>query len=143
MRDVTVYIAASSSEIDRVLNWSAALRYAGVRVVSTWPETIALVGDANPRDATRQQRREWVRQDLAEVDNSRLVWFLVPPIDKPTRGAWVELGYNLGAWTWDSKGETRLVCSGDTKQSIFCALGEEFASDEEAFAWIVERAGRS
>ena len=52
---------------------------------------------------------------------------LVPPVDAPTRGAWGESCYAHAL-------ARPLVFSGDTKQSVFCALGDEYESDEDAFS---------
>lgn len=127
-----VYIAASSADIERVIAWTAALREVGVGVVSTWPATVAAVGAGNPRDATRAQRQQWSETDLEEVNDAALIWFLVPSLDKQTRGAWIEVGFAhaLG---------TEIVASGDVRQSIFLALGDEYETDREAFAAIAAR----
>jgi nucleoside 2-deoxyribosyltransferase len=122
-----VYLAAASSDLDRVDRWAAALAATGVRVVSTWPANVRSVGSANPREASRLDRARWAERCLAEVRAAHVVWFLVPPIDKPTRGAWFEIGYALAQ-------SQAVVASGDTRQSIFCAVADyEYASDAEAF----------
>lgn len=125
-----VYISASSADIKRVEGWTDRLGLAGITVVSTWPAVIAASGaDANPRNATRMERLQWSNQDLAEVMKCDLVWFLMPSTDTPTRGAWLEVGYA------HAKGKA-LVFSGDTKQSVFGAIGPEFDEDIDAFATI-------
>ncbi len=125
----SVYVAASSTDTARAQEWVDRLGLAGINVVSTWLNTIASVGEANPREATKQQRAGWSAADLGELRACDLLWFLVPPADKPTRGAWLEVGFAEAAGKL-------LVCSGDTKQSIFCALGDEYAHDVDAFAHI-------
>src|SRR4051812_33663234 len=126
-----VYIAASPSDLERVDHWTARLAAAGIVVVSTWPAVVRAAGAGNPRDATKEQRASWAAADLLEVGGADLVWLLVPA--KPSFGAGFECGYA-------SHGPVRagLVSSGDTRSSIFTALGHEFDTDEEAFAWIVE-----
>jgi hypothetical protein len=128
----TVYIAASSADIDRAEHWRDRLVAVGVRVVGTWMANIRTVGDANPRTASADLRSYWSRTCLEQVADADAFWLLVPGADKPTAGAWIELGYALGC-------DLRIVCSGDTKRSIFCALGDEYASDEDAFAAVVAR----
>lgn len=130
-----IYISAASTpdQIGRVATWARRLKEANVEVVSTWPETVAAAaGVGNPRGAETRQRRQWSWIDLAEVGSADALWFMVPPADVQTRGAWVELGvaYTHGI---------RIVSSGDTKQSIFTALGEEYETDEEAFDALVRR----
>lgn len=124
-----VYIAASSMELERVDYWAAQLVAAGIEVSSTWPISVREHG-ANPRESSNRQRSVWALRCLDEIRESYVVWFLVPPLDKPTRGAWAELqlAYSL---------DIVLICSGDTRQSVFCALGEEYATDVEAFNRIV------
>lgn len=137
-----VYIAAASvsSEIDRVERWAAKLKEIGIEVVSTWPQNIRDVGVANPRDATREQRKEWAETCADQVARANALWLMSPPGETPerygihTRGAWVELGiaYATGA---------DIVCSGDTKQTIFTALAaNEDYDDHVAFAAITQLA---
>lgn len=128
-----IYIAASSSDLERVDRCAAGAHAAGLLVVSTWPVTVRKVGNANPRDAVRGDRCKWALEDLAELQLADVVWFLVPPVSQPTRGAWIEMGYAIHA----GKG---LVASGDTKQSIFTALGAEFHTDDAALAFLIDHA---
>lgn len=134
-RPYRVYIAAASvpSEIERVDRWAAKLTAAGIEVVSTWPRNIREVGAANPREATREQRRRWAEACIGQVDATDVLWLMCPPIGVQTRGAWSEL-----ARAYDS---ATIISSGDTTQSIFTALGEECTTDDFAFARIIEESG--
>ena len=125
-----IYVAGASDEtqIVRVKRWSANLTKAGWQVVSTWIENIGAVGSANPRDASQQARLRWAATCLSEVRQADAFWFLVPP-PVATSGAWVEL-----ATAYESS--LTIVCSGDTKRSIFTALGHEEEYDEDAFRWL-------
>lgn len=127
-----VYLAGSSLDMDRARKWHGRLTEAGVWVCSTWIENISRVGQPNPRDASAQDRRKWATGCLNEVSKAAVMWSLVPDGDRPlhTKGKWAELGYAYGI-------AIPIVCSGDTKSSIFCALGYEYASDEDAFAHVV------
>lgn len=160
-----VYVAGSSDEIDRARRWIAALRTDGIHVTSSWPENVAAVGSANPRDAATPDRARWANNCVDELVRAELIWFLAPAPTKrrdpcccPTmqvpaepdemlyghdpdcpatneprpnhgRGAYFEAGYAIA-------GGMHAVVSGDTKQSIFNALAHEFATDDEAFAFI-------
>lgn len=124
-----LYIAGSSAEIERARAWHELARAEGFEVLSTWVEVITQVGEGNPRDATVDARSGWSAEDLRQVANADVVWFLVPPKGKETRGAWLEIGFALAQ-------QIPLFCSGDTKQSIFCALGREFENDREAWEAI-------
>lgn len=126
-----VYIAASSRDLPRAIRWRDALLEARLTVVSTWIESVQAEGEANPANATREQRQAWASRCYSEIRSANVLWLLAPPADAPTCGAWCELG---AAET----GYAIVVCSGPgINRSIFCALGEEYASDFEAFAAIV------
>lgn len=126
-----VYVAGSSQDTNRVRFWIERLKANNVEVVSTWVDVIDKVGLANPYDATVVQRQEWSELDLAEVMSADVVWVLVPPPTYSTKGAWVEAGFSYAK-------DKRLIFSGDTKQSIFCALGEEYVHDDAAFNDVLE-----
>lgn len=134
-----VYLSGSSAppEIDRVALWHNRLTKAGIHVVSTWPAVIAASGSVgNPRDASCDQRRDWSQVDLAEVRSADVLWFLVPEPSTPTRGAWLEMGVAI------ERG-TVLISSGDTKQSIFTALGDEYGTDAEAYVALLALSARN
>jgi hypothetical protein len=135
-----IYVAGASSEIERAEKWMAALREAGVEVTSSWPEIIREVGAANPMEASREDRLLWSAQDLAEVSNSNVFWFLLPE-GKPTAGAYTEFGYAvfMGAAASEARnaGITGaplfwIIVSGE-ETSIFTALADHFGTDEQAF----------
>lgn len=123
-----VYVAASSDELDRARYWMTMLSNIGAGVTSEWAEIIAEVGTANPRDAATERRFKWSANDLASVAESDMVWFLVPK-ESAGRGAYYETGFARAAGI-------PVISSGDTKQSIFNAQGKEFATDDEAFAYL-------
>lgn len=132
-----VYIAAASTsdQIERVTTWTNRLTKAGIAVVSTWPSTVTAVGAGNPRDASADARRRWSAQDLHEVGSADALWLMCPPDGGATRGAWVELGC---AYTR----ALLIVSSGDTRQTIFTALGTEYDTDAGAFSGLVLVAAR-
>lgn len=125
-----IYIAASSNDIARATIWHQRAIAQGIQTTSAWLDVIKEAGDANPRDASDRDRAAWAYDDLQGVHRADLFWLLVPPIDKPTRGAWIEFGFAQAR-------NKRIICSGDTKQSIFSAIGTEFADDEWAFAFLL------
>lgn len=122
-----IYIAASSHplEIARAKSVRERLIARGHVITSTWIENVEAVGAANPRNASKRERSVWMRRCLDEVCASDALLFLVPPLDRPTRGAWMELDRAIAKCR-------EVVCSGDTLQSIGCALGLETDSDDEA-----------
>lgn len=129
MTDSLVYLAGSAAELERCRHWHSRLIQAGITVVSTWIASVTRVGCSNPRDAAVADRLRWSETCLIEVRRADVLWLLVPSVTAPTRGAWVELGYASAI-------EKRIVLSGDTRQSIFTALGDEHETDEQAFAAI-------
>jgi nucleoside 2-deoxyribosyltransferase len=88
-----VYVAGSSKELARAQAVMAKLEEHDIHVMSTWPKVIGKVGAANPADATIEQLTKWTLRDLAEVEESDILALLLPAMDVPTVGAWVELGY--------------------------------------------------
>lgn len=136
-----VYVAAASSEIERAEKQMAALHEAGIEVTSTWPEIIRKVGAANPMTASREDRAMWAATDLSEVSSSTVFWLLIPPPGIATDGANVEYGYAtlLGAMAQEARlaGVNapiyRIITSG-MERSIFTALSQHFATDDEALA---------
>lgn len=135
----SVYVAASSEEIDRATMAMAALRDRGVVVTSTWPDVIASQsGVSNPRDADRLDRMRWSVTDLQQVGAAGILW-LLSPSNGTGRGAYAELGFAYGC-PLGGEHPRAIVVSGDTKQSIFSALGYEFKTDAEAFEFVVKLA---
>jgi hypothetical protein len=126
-----VYVAGSSTpdEMDRVEGIASTLIAYGIEVVSSWPASVRAQGEGNPPNASRVDRLAWSSRCIAEVIDADVVLFLVPRA-YPTSGAWFELAIG-----W-SHGK-RLVCSGVTTKSIFCATAEEFVSDLDAIAHVV------
>jgi hypothetical protein len=128
----TVYIAASSADIERAEHWRDRLIAAGVTVTSSWMANVRKVGAGNPRDASDAQRNAWSTQCLIEVVESDVLWLLVPPAGVDTVGAWWEAGAASVSDVW-------IVASGDTRRTIFTARGVEYLDDETAFAAVLAR----
>lgn len=126
-----VYVAAATAAAAaaRVTAAIASLRAEGFVVTCTWPEVVAGVGSANPREASAGDRRGWSTQCLNEIDAADAVWFLVPTAPLTTCGGWWEAAYAYS-------NHKHVVFSGDTKQSVFCALGVELATDAAALAHL-------
>lgn len=133
-RPFAVYVAAASTdgEIHRAKYMVAVLRAAGIRVTSTWLDVVEQHG-TNPRDASHLDRRAWSLKDLEEIESADAVWFLAPPPGVTTRGGWFEIGYGYAL-------DKHVVSSGDTKQSIFTALGHERERDLDAHRLLLELA---
>lgn len=131
---MNVYIAAASAEIERADHWARRLRAAGIGCTSSWIENVRRVGAGNPVDAGADKRRGWSLGCLADVEGSDALWLLAPPADVVTFGAWVELGYAFSR-------DKLLVSSGLDARSIFGALGLEFTTDLDAYAFICAHAG--
>ncbi len=122
-----IYVGASSQEIDRAEAWMAALEAAGLIVTSTWAKTIRIVGDANPRDASKMDRSSWATADITEIADADILWFLAPgKAEYSGRGGYFEAGYAHAIGK-------AVVVSGDVLQSIFNALHDEYLNDSDAF----------
>lgn len=128
------YLAGASAELELCKHWRDRLRAAGVEITHDWIATIEAVGDANPADASREQRAKWADEDLDGVANADVFWLLMPP---PGRGwgAGVELGYAVGRKDYGT--HVTIVVSGDDSHTIFGGLAPHyFATHEEAFHHI-------
>lgn len=145
----TIYVAAASSEIERAKAVMSSLRAIGFEVVSDWPEMIEAAkrehGDnaANPTNATDEQRLEWAMHDLHQVARARALWILLP-IDKPTIGAWVELGatvaFSIVEQTFAPNEANRYTISSgpNPKRTIFTAFTDHYETDEAAFEFLAK-----
>lgn len=127
---ISVYIAGATADLERAEAMRRVLlTIDGVTVTSTWTDVVRARGHGNPREASADARRGWSQTDLAQVAQAKVLLFLVPLPEQPTRGAWVELGYAYAM-------NKIIVSCGDTRQSIFAALGVEFALDWAAVEYI-------
>lgn len=130
-----VYVAGASAEIDQCEHWMGRLRALGHRISYDWCANIRRVGNANPREATEEQRHEWSRTDIDAALVSDVFWLLMPT--RPTVGAWVEFG------AVRQTGGPRTLVSGDWRASIFTSLADErFDKHEDALDWIVRNERR-
>ncbi len=120
-----MYVAGSSDPLERprvrrVMDTIAAMP--GCALALDWLAAIEAAGSANA-GLTLEQRRHYARANLKAIATADGFVFLAPVT--VTRGAWLELGYALDC-------AAPVVCSGATKQSIFCSLVTEVESDEDA-----------
>lgn len=125
-----VYIAAASAEIERAERVAGKLAAAGIQITSSWMRQVRRAGAANPREASSGQRRTLAVGCLSEVGDSDVVLLLMPPVGTETIGAYWEAGYARSL-------SARIILSGDTKRSVFSALGEEYETDDEAIQAII------
>lgn len=139
MRD-GVYVATSSKEIDRASRWMSALRAKGIKVTSTWIDVISAQpnGEANPRDASDEQKQTWCLKDVREALGSQVFWLLMPE-GPMSFGASFEYGFYV-ALSPDLEQAAHVV-SGDYRKSIFTSFSTCFDTDEAAFAAILSLLG--
>lgn len=126
----SVYVAGGSSEAELCASWMQRLRDAGHTIAVDWVANIRAVGDANPREASENDRYRWTEDDLDGASDADVFWLLVP--EKPSIGCWVELG-------WCSRvSGAQIIVSGDWRKSIFTSLADaRYDTHDEAFAAIV------
>jgi hypothetical protein len=90
---IKVYVAGASSERHtRAIPVIAKLRAAGVQITHDWTDDPGFGVD--PSQYTRKMARESARLDQKAVEAADCVLLLAP--NKPSTGAWVELGIALG-----------------------------------------------
>jgi len=115
-KSFTVYVAASSRELERAEGAIQALKDLGHTVVHDWPALVRAVGSANPRHASDDKRMMWASEDLNGVSDADVFWLLMPNVEGGF-GAGVELGYAIA-------GQGAIVCSGPVKRSIFTVYAD-------------------
>lgn len=124
-----VYLAGAVAEIERADKWLKTLRARGIRVTSTWVDSVRKEGVSNPAD--NRLRYKYARKDVQEIEDAwrdnGLLWMLAPLEPNVSHGAYFELGYAT------ARGMARIV-SGEYLRSIFTSLATFHThSDELAF----------
>lgn len=127
-----VYIAGASAEAERCRYWMDRARNAGVDLSLDWLLMIEEKG-AN-EDLDEPDRKPAASECLDAIDFATIVWVLAPERETQSIGPWVEMGYALAT-------HKRVIVSGDTKRSIFCALADEFPNDAAAFSGLCALVG--
>lgn len=88
----SIYVAGASAEIELVRGYMRRLESAGLRIAYDWPAGIdahgglANEGVPNPKKVAEG--------DIRGIEAATIFWLILP--EKPTIGAWVELGIALG-----------------------------------------------
>lgn len=131
-----VYVAGSSAELPRAKEAIAACGARGWEVTLDWPALVEKHGGRANRGLSHDERSVAANLTLNAVCRADVFWLLVPSIDAPSRGCWVELGTALHV-----ADVAMVVCSGDTEQSVFCVNLIEKKTDAQALAVIDENAG--
>lgn len=145
MTTTRVYVAGSSREIDRARAAIAVLRAAGVEIWGDeWITDVERWGSGGETlsDADRAAR---ARRACHAIENVDVILVLWP--HTASAGAWIELGYALreGGATADLQ---IVIAGGDSIWHSLVRAHERWVegyvaeTDEEAIAWIVERARR-
>jgi hypothetical protein len=131
---MAIYLAGSSSEPERALQWARNLGALGIVVTSSWPSECARVagqgGELNP---SGDMGSEIARQCVAELERSTHLWLLAPL--HHSAGCWWEFGYASARGLYT-------VISGDThRRSVFSALTcSQHLQDKHAFDLLVDLA---
>ena len=138
----SVYVAASSKEMPRAKRVMELLRKSGLIVTSTWCEEIDKVGQANPLDASEDDRVRWSETDLNEVEAADCLLHLYPLVGSGF-GSGVELGTMLTLRKHSEPSSPKFVISvGENRRSsIFTALADvQCDTDDEGIAAVVRLA---
>jgi hypothetical protein len=123
-----IYVCGGSSEMDLIASYMQKLRAMGHTITHDWVATIRAAGEANPRNATHKQRDKWSTEDLNGVNESSLMWVILPA--KTSFGCAFEAGYAVGM------GEN-VIMSGDWRATIFSSKANaRFNEHDHALEWI-------
>ncbi len=141
-----VYVAASSSEMERAKLAIEMLAAVGIECTSRWYATIVAVGEGNPADATHADRLQWAQDNLDDIKRSDVVWMLVPSPGVMSHGAFFELGFTRGLRapvpevllpkvidmslvSWEAPA---IVASGGDHRWVFVALADRVEPNDAA-----------
>lgn len=130
---VKIYVAAASSEIERVERAHKALKNIGAKLLSEqWVESVKAATKAGLRDdgLELRKRRAHSLADLAGVETADVFWILVPGSGHASIGAWVELGYAIAS------AKSAFASGKSCGCTIFTSLVREFETDEQALSAI-------
>lgn len=127
---MSVYIAAASSDHERVARWVRIIRAnADLKLRSSWVDTAHKWAGQDARMPLEDQRNV-ANHDLQELLNSTIIWQLAP--STPSAGASTELGAALVLR------KTVIVSGPACANSIFTSLAtKRFYSDEDAYRELV------
>lgn len=129
-----LYVAGSSTEMDRADGFMLLARAAGWKVTHDWVEVIRDSGhepNPNPADMALHDARAFAMDDLFGVREAATFVLLCPRDGSPARGAYVEFGYAIALR------KRCLVVLSPNCNSIFHAMAtHRVDSDEGAIAWL-------
>lgn len=135
MKLASVYVAASSSDLERAERWTKALNALGIQTTNTWIEEVKQHGGGNPNGASETDRKRWANQDLKGVEDADILWCLLPSPGTFSHGAFFELGFAY------AQGR-QVVTSGQLDpHSIFLSLTEHSQEDLLGFCQVIKRSG--
>ena len=126
---MNLYVAGSSLELQRARAAMDAAQAAGYSIALDWVSDIEACGGVANEGHDDDTRGVIAQTCLHAVRHADLLWLLAPV--ERSAGCWGELIYAFASGT-------RIIASGPTKQTVFCALAEvELDTDAEALAWLV------
>lgn len=128
----SVYVAGASKKLERAKHWMDELEKTGIRVTHDWTKAVEKYGSCGA-ELSLAEKWFFARADLRGIDEAHVVWLLAPPVEATSIGMWIEFGYAL-----NTVGKKILVSPPVSDRCIFSTLAQvlEFASDDEAFAFI-------
>ena len=127
-----IYVAGASADIDIIETWMRRLEEADFDITFDWTKQVRTVGAANPRDASYEDRLQWVTPNRNGVLQAEFFWLLMP-VNSPSIGCWIEYGMA----TKSMFNRPIVFVSGDVGSTIFSALADHrFHNHEAAFQAI-------
>jgi hypothetical protein len=129
----TIYIAASSEELERAGRAFAAARAVGFEIAHDWIADVEREGSSN--DVPEDVAIRCADADLRAAIAAQHFWALSTN-DYSSRGQHVEIGGRLA-----TAGRTSIVLSGPPVPCIFLAGVLRFNTDNEALAYLRGKAG--
>jgi nucleoside 2-deoxyribosyltransferase len=136
---IFVYIAGSSTELDRMQKLAAAIDthnqlnpLSRIEITGKWWDVIQARGEANPINAPFHERAAYASDDIAAVKEADFLLLLMPPVGVNSVGCYWEAGYA------DALDKEVLIAGDSLERSIFTTRGACFNSDEAALEYLMD-----
>jgi hypothetical protein len=133
-----LYVAGASAEIDAIEKWIRALEQAGFQITFDWTKQVRHLGEANPREASWEDRYQWMTPNRDGVLRAQFFWLLIPSGGLSV-GCWVEYGMAVKS----TFNRPVVFISGDVESTIFSAAADHrFSTHDEAYYALCKKLQR-
>lgn len=139
-----VYVAGASKDLERAKAVMGQIAVSSeLTIVCDWTKDFDTYTGIPEHDLDARVRRQCMDRDVRAVLAADYIHLLAPSPDKPTKGAWFELGVAHLAAMSHLWGHQTIVISGEHRFcSIFTECAHEFFEyDIDAIRWMEQNGG--